>query len=203
MEIYIIRHGKTPWNVDRRLQGGTDIELNQDGIDLAMKTGEGLKSVDFDVVYSSPLKRALDTAKLIVGDRDIPIITDERLREINFGEMEGGYGMKLKDDPSSPFYNFFHHPEKYNIGTGETFESVMNRTAEFLIEVVEPKENDYKRIMIVGHGAMNKGLQCHMLGHGVEDYWKGDLQHNCAFNIYELKDGKYTLLENNKTFFEK
>ena len=203
MEIYIIRHGKTDWNNDRLLQGGTDIELNQDGIDLAMKTGEGLKNVDFDVVCSSPLKRAYKTAELIVGDRDIPIITDDRLREISFGSREGERSMAVKDDPNDPFYFFFHAPEKYDPLDGETFQSVMERTSSFLKEVVEPKENEYKRIMIVGHGAMNKGLQCHMLGHGVKDYWKGDLQHNCAFNIYELKDGKYTLLENNKTFFEK
>lgn len=203
MEIYIIRHGKTDWNNDRLLQGGTDIELNQDGIDLAVKTGEGLKDVDFDVVYSSPLKRAYKTAELIVGDRDIPIITDDRLREISFGSREGEPSMALKDDPTDTFYFFFHAPEKYDPLDGETFQSVMERTSSFLKEVVEPKENELKRIMIVGHGAMNKGLQCHMLGHGVKDYWKGDLQHNCAFNIYELKDSKYTLLENNKTFFEK
>lgn len=203
MEIYIIRHGKTPWNVDRRLQGGTDIELNQDGIDLAMKTGEGLKGVDFDVVYSSPLKRALETAKLIVGDRDIPIITDDRLREINFGSREGERSMAVKDDPNDPFYFFFHAPEKYDPLDGESLEEVKKRTAEFLTEIIEPKENDYKRIMIVGHGAMNKGLQCHMLGYDIKDYWKGDLQHNCAFNVYNLEDGKYRLLESNKTFFEK
>ena len=69
--------------------------------------------------------------------------------------------------------------------------------------MVEPKEKEYKRIMIVGHGAMNKGLQCHMLGYDVKDYWSGGLQHNCAFNIYELKDGEYSIIENNKTFFEK
>lgn len=203
MEIYIIRHGKTPWNVDRRLQGGTDIELNQEGIDLAMKTGEGLKSVDFDVVYSSPLKRALETAKLIVGDRDIPIITDDRLREINFGSREGERSMAVKDDPNDPFYFFFHAPEKYDPLDGESLEEVKKRTAEFLTEIIEPKENDYKRIMIVGHGAMNKGLQCHMLGYDIKDYWKGDLQHNCAFNVYNLEDGKYSLIESNKTFFEK
>ena len=203
MEIYIIRHGKTDWNINRRLQGRTDTELNQEGIDLAIKTGEGLKDVEFDAVYSSPLKRAYKTAELVLGERDVPIITDDRLREISFGSREGERGMAVKDDPKDPFYNFFHAPEKYNPLDGESLDAVKERTADFLKEVIEPKEKDYKRILIVGHGAMNKGLQCHMLGYETKDYWSGDLQHNCAFNIYELKDGKYSLLKYNKTFYEK
>ncbi|MBP5773236.1 MAG: histidine phosphatase family protein, partial [Eubacterium sp.] len=119
MEIYIIRHGKTDWNIDRRLQGRTDTELNQEGIDLAIKTGEGLKDVEFDAVYSSPLKRAYKTAELVLGERDVPIITDDRLREISFGSREGERGMAVKDDPKDPFYNFFHAPEKYNPLDGE------------------------------------------------------------------------------------
>ena len=166
MELYIIRHGKTPWNVDRLLQGGTDIELNEDGRDLAIKTGEGLKDVDFDVIFSSPLKRATETAELIRGDRGIPIITDDRLREISFGSREGERAMALKDDPSDSFYFFFHAPEKYDPLDGETFQSVMDRTKSFLEERVEPLKNEYNRIMRVGHGAMNKGLMCHILNHG-------------------------------------
>lgn len=203
MEIYIIRHGKTAWNVDRLLQGGTDIELNKDGRDLAIKTGEGLKDIHFDKIYSSPLKRALETAELIRGDRDIPIETDNRLREISFGSREGERSMAVKDDPNDPFYFFFHAPEKYNPLDGESFQSVMERTKSFLTEVVEPLKNEYERIMIVGHGAMNKGLMCHILNHGVEDYWSGELQKNCAFTIVELTDDGYKLVERNKTFFEK
>lgn len=203
MEIYIIRHGKTPWNVDRLLQGGTDIELNKDGRDLAIKTGEGLKDIHFDKIYSSPLKRALETAELIRGDRDIPIETDNRLREISFGSREGERSMAVKDDPNDPFYFFFHAPEKYDPLDGESFQSVMERTKSFLTEVVEPLKNEYERIMIVGHGAMNKGLMCHILNHGIEEYWSGELQKNCAFTIVELANEGYRLVERNKTFFEK
>ncbi len=203
MEMYIIRHGKTPWNVDKLLQGGTDIELNKDGRDLAIKTGEGLKDIHFDKIYSSPLKRALETAELIRGDRDIPIETDNRLREISFGSREGERSMAVKDDPNDPFYFFFHAPEKYDPLDGESFQSVMERTKSFLTEVVEPLKNEYERIMIVGHGAMNKGLMCHILNHGIEDYWSGELQKNCAFTIVELTDDGYKLVERNKTFFEK
>lgn len=203
MEIYIIRHGKTPWNVDRLLQGGTDVELNEDGRDLAIKTGQGLKDIHFDKIYSSPLKRALETAELIRGNRDIPIETDDRLREISFGSREGERAMAVKDDPNDPFYFFFHAPEKYDPLDGESFQSIMERTKSFLTEVVEPLQDKYERIMIVGHGAMNKGLMCHILNHGIEDYWSGDLQKNCAFTIVELTDNEYKLVERNKTFFEK
>ena len=56
MEIYIVRHGETPWNKDKRLQGNVDIELNDYGRELAVKTGEGLKDTRIDLIYSSPLK---------------------------------------------------------------------------------------------------------------------------------------------------
>ena len=79
MKIYLIRHGETSWNTLGRLQGRTDIELNENGIRLAKITGEKLKDVHFDLAIASPLKRAYETAGLVLGDRNIPILTDERI----------------------------------------------------------------------------------------------------------------------------
>ena len=67
MKVYLIRHGETDWNSVRKLQGQTDIRLNDYGIELAKLTAEGLKDVDFDLIYSSPLIRAVETAEIIKG----------------------------------------------------------------------------------------------------------------------------------------
>lgn len=64
MKLYIIRHGETSWNKQKKLQGQRDIMLNDAGIRLAELTGEGMKDIDFDLVISSPLIRAKQTAKL-------------------------------------------------------------------------------------------------------------------------------------------
>lgn len=96
MEIYILRHGQTVWNKSRLLQGSRDIELCEEGRAVARERCDQLKEVDFDVIYSSPLKRAYETACIIRGDRDIPIIKDDRLREINFGENEGKSVIELE-----------------------------------------------------------------------------------------------------------
>ena len=85
MELYIIRHGETDWNKEKRLQGRSDTELNEYGIELAEITADALKDVTFDRIYSSPLKRAYRTAEIIRLDRDIEIQTDDRLLEICFG----------------------------------------------------------------------------------------------------------------------
>ena len=71
MKIYILRHGQTSWNTLRKLQGQTDIPLNENGILLARKTGAGLRNVPFDRVYSSPLRRSLETARLAVEGRNL------------------------------------------------------------------------------------------------------------------------------------
>ena len=72
MNIYIIRHGETDWNAQRKLQGQADVPLNEKGRRLAALTAEAMKDISFAEAYSSPLVRAMETAKTILGSRDIP-----------------------------------------------------------------------------------------------------------------------------------
>ena len=89
MKLYLIRHGETDWNKTRRLQGQVDIPLNDFGRKLARETAPALQTVPFEVVYTSPLLRAKETAELVIGDRKIPMIEDTRIMEMGFGEYEG------------------------------------------------------------------------------------------------------------------
>ena len=203
MEIYIVRHGTTPWNEKRKLQGRVDIELNEAGREVARLTGIALEGTKFDKIYSSPLIRAYETACLIRSNKDnIPIIRDERLREIHFGDFEGQSAIELQKDQSNSFHYFFTEPEKYQkTGEGEDFIEVCKRTKEFMKQVIEPEKDDLERVMIVGHGAMNKAIMCYVLNHGIEQYWSGGLQTNCGIDIINLDDNGYTLIQRNKKFY--
>ena len=106
MELYVIRHGQTTWNEKGLLQGSVDIELNESGREVAGKMGEKLEDTPFDVIFSSPLIRAYETACLIRGHRNIPIIRDERLREICFGDLEGKNYREIFME-GSPYITFF------------------------------------------------------------------------------------------------
>ena len=203
MEIYIIRHGETVWNAKNLLQGSTDIELNEYGRALAGETGENLENVHFDKIYSSPLIRAYETACLIRGHRNIPIIRDERIRELCFGIHEGHNFKKLLEDESDPFHYFFEHPELYRAPEqGETLEHICERAADFMKEVIEPQAKELERVMIVAHGAMNKALMCHIKQHGIADFWSGGLQKNCNVIIVRYDENGYEVIDETKIFYE-
>ena len=91
MDIYFLRHGETKWNTLGRIQGQKNTKLSEKGIEQAKLTAEGMKDIPFDAIYSSPLERAYLTARIVRGERDIPIKLDERLKEIGFGADEGRY----------------------------------------------------------------------------------------------------------------
>lgn len=184
MELYLVRHGETLWNAAGRLQGNTDVELSSEGRRLAGELGMALEKVSFDRIYSSPLIRAYETACLIRGHRNIPIIRDERLREISFGDMEGiHYSEWTRED--SPYRSFFIEPGKYIPPVhGETLAEVCVRTKEFLQTMIEPDYAEMERIMIVAHGALNKGLMCHIEGNDQDHYWGDGLQRNCEATIF-------------------
>lgn len=199
MELYIVRHGQTPWNALGKLQGRTDIELNQNGIAAAKALGEQLKDVRFDKIFSSPLKRAVCTAKLICGSddsvsRDVPIQTDERLIEMSFGIGEG----KLFDEwfsEQSPYRFFFTEPEKFpRAPQGENFQDVCDRTKDFIQEKIEPLCGSAQRIMIVAHGALNKGIMCYLQNHDVKDYWLNGLQKNCQASVFDYDGSRWSTI---------
>lgn len=198
MEVYIVRHGETIWNAAGKMQGNADIELNDRGRALARELGKRLEKISFDRIYSSPLLRAYETACLIRGGRDIPIICDDRLREICFGKMEGTrYSDWLKAD--CPYRFFFSEPALYTPPEGgELLEELCARAKEFLQQVVEPSWENTERIMIVAHGALNKGLMCHIEGHGTDNFWGDALQKNCEAAIFHY-DGRAwsSMTENN------
>ena len=89
MEILLTRHGKTEWNALGKVQGKADIKLNEEGIKQAKETSKLLQDEKIDLIISSPLIRAIETARIIAKERNIPIITDESLSERDFGEYEG------------------------------------------------------------------------------------------------------------------
>ena len=115
MKIYIVRHGETDWNGPRRLQGRSDIPLNETGIEEAKITGEALKDVPFAAAFVSPLTRTRQTAELLIRDRHIPVYRDERIIEMCFGVYEGLSVVNPKYLVKDPVYCdvLLHHPEQY------------------------------------------------------------------------------------------
>lgn len=189
MELYIIRHGQTTWNEKGLLQGSMDIELNECGREVAREMNKKLSNVPFDVIYSSPLLRAYETASLIRGDRDIPIIKDDRLREISFGELEGtNYREMFK--PGSNYMTFFTDPGAYPAPkNGEDFRDVIKRMGSFCEEVLYPAAKKYERIMVVAHGNANKALIYNLeKNDDIKTYWGPGLQKNGEADIY-VPDG--------------
>lgn len=195
MELYIIRHGETVWNAEGLLQGHSDIALNENGIASAKKLGQELQNTHFDKIYSSPLSRAYTTARLIAGERNIPIVKDSRLMEISFGEGEGKHYSEWFNE-TSPYRFFFTAPEKYRTPpNGESLEDVCARTKDFIQSEIEVQFGKAERLMIVAHGALNKGIMCYLQNHGIENYWGRGLQRNCEASIFAFDGNAWSTIK--------
>lgn len=205
MRLYMIRHGETQWNVSRRFQGRSDIPLNDEGRRLARITAEALAEVPFARIHTSPLKRARETAELIKGERDIPVILDERIIEIGFGVYEGlCCGKDNYNIPDPEFMNFFDKPEAYKPPEGaESIEELKARTADFLQEIVHNKDMENDTILVSTHGAALRGLLSSINNIGIEDFWKGGVHKNCAVTIVDVdvKSGRTVIREEGKTYY--
>ncbi|WP_201714638.1 histidine phosphatase family protein [Rossellomorea arthrocnemi] len=144
--IGLIRHGITEWNTLGKAQGVSDIPLNEIGRKQASDMGDRLSQEEkWDMIITSDLSRAIETAKIIGSKIDLPIShTDERVREINCGEIEG----TTEEERVKLWGGKWHHLE---LGM-EKFEDVSNRGRDFLEDIVCTYKG--KRILVVSHGAL-------------------------------------------------
>lgn len=203
MKIYLIRHGVTDANKCKSLQGRTDISLNEQGRELARITAEGLKDVKFDIIFTSPLKRAKETAEIIRGNRDIPLIVEEQIQEISFGEYEGlCFGKENYTIPDKDFMFFFDKPECYKPAPGgETFEEVLKRTGQFWQELIQKEEYKGKTILLSTHGCALKALLANVRQLPVAQFWGEGVHKNCAVSLVEVKDGCATVVEDGRVYY--
>ena len=145
---------------------------------MARQAREACRNVHLDICYSSPLLRARETAEILLSGRSVPIITDERLMEMSFGEYEGM--THYFSDPHFPLAALFRRPEEYtaSVGGAETFAGLFERTGSFLREVIDPLMQSGRDVLIVGHGAMNQSIICQLKHLPIKDFWAGDFS-NC------------------------
>lgn len=192
MKIYFVRHGETDWNKEGKLQGRTDISLNEKGRKAAELTGEALKDISFDIAFTSPLVRAKETAQIILKNRNVPIIEEERIIEVSFGAYEGW----KKSTWDENMKNFFFHSDLYVPAEGgESLERVLRREGEFLHELFTNQEYQNKTILITTHGAALSGLLTVIKENPIAKYWAGGLHKNCGISIVEVEDGTPKILQ--------
>lgn len=204
MKMYIIRHGQTPWNARKCLQGRSDVDLNENGIHLAELTGAALRDVPFDMAFTSPLIRAKHTAQCILAGREVPIVEDERLIEISFGIYEGCcYAEENRQVPPQWIENFFHAPQDYVAALGgESLDDVERRTRDFMEDICDRKELQDKTILVSTHGCALRGLLNSIRESNREDYWHGGVSKNCAVSIVTCNRGeKPVLVEENHIYY--
>lgn len=204
MRLYIIRHGETPWNTQLRLQGMSDTELNEKGRALAEATAQAMREIPFDLAFTSPLKRAAETARIILAGRDIPLLYEPRIREISFGELEGRQlTREERENPGTEFYHFFHAPEHYRPAAGgERIQDLLARTADFLEELRHKEEWRDRTILISTHGAASRALLAAIRHTPLSDFWCGGVPKNCAATIADLEYGDWVIRKQDVIYYE-
>ena len=105
MKIYLVRHGQTDWNYQKKIQGQQDVDINEQGIRQAEKLAEILKNVPFEYAVCSPLTRAHHTAEILLKYHSVPLSYDERLKEIYLGEWEGKTHKEVMTQEKNPVFS--------------------------------------------------------------------------------------------------
>ncbi len=175
MILYVVRHGKTQWNLEHRCQGVSDIPLTDEGRQEASKLYPLVKQLNVDVVFSSPLSRAYETAKLIVNN-EIPINIDDRLTERDWGMNEG---MKIDEVDQYDCWDVILNTNVQNI---ERVQDFMKRISEFIEDIKSKYPNS--KVLVVAHSAVLRVIH-YLLGTIPED---GDLT---RINIPNLRVIEY------------
>jgi len=128
--IVLVRHGETDWNREERFQGQLDIPLNDSGRSQAEMLRQKLAEFDFDAVYSSPLQRALETARIIA--RDVPVQCDPRLTEIHHGSWQGKTKRDIAERWPEQWNRWNSEPQRFTPPGGESAADVCARVEDFL-----------------------------------------------------------------------
>ena len=192
-KLLLIRHGKTDWNAEVRFQGSTDIPLNDYGYQQALKTAARLKNWQGAKIYSSPLKRAMQTAETISAGT--PVIPLDGLTEIHFGDWEGARvsDIREKDENALAEWHldgFFSIPEN-----AEPWGRIYKRVSQ-AVDICLGNEGE--RLIIVAHGGIVRAVMIYLMKLDPHSAWRLAV-YNCSISGVDICRGVNNLVFLNDT----
>jgi probable phosphoglycerate mutase len=191
--IYIMRHGETVWNTEKRMQGWKDSPLTELGKMQARAVGERLKDVKLDAIFASSAGRTLATAEQVRGGRNIPLIPRDDLREINLGGWEGRLHADIDIEEPVQSKLFFEDPGAYAPSSGgETFAELTKRVLGAIDDIAARYPDG--TVLIVTHAAALKSAMTYFTGRPLKQLWDEPYAHQASLSAVKLENGKAEVL---------
>ena len=200
VEIILVRHGETDLNAGEIFRGLVDVDLNETGRQQAELLGEYLSNEKIDIVYSSPLKRAVKTAEVIAQHHALEVNIVRNLIDIDYGEWQGLPLKEITEKYRETYRDWLDTPEQVRIPGGECLEDIRSRAMPFIEDAV--MRCGEGRIVFVSHRVVNKVIICNLLGLGNAHFWNVK-QDTCGITRFNCGDGRVVLTCHNDTSFLK
>ena len=168
--IILVRHGQTPWNLDKIFRGSRDIPLNDQGREEARLAGEWLRGETIHAAYTSPLSRARDTAQAIARHHQLPVTDLPGLSDLCYGDWEGLPLAEVKVRYAELYRQWETAPATVRFPGGETLDEVKDRALKAVEEVVQRHPGQV--ILLAAHRAVNKVLIAALIGLDNSHFWR-------------------------------
>jgi broad specificity phosphatase PhoE len=198
--IILVRHGQTEWNVGagcgERFRGRVDLSLDDTGLAQAQAVAERLADHPIVAVYSSPLKRAVETAHPTAQQLGLPVQPLPGIIDVNYGDWQGLSHPEVATSYPDLYPRWLETPQRVRFPHGESLRQVRLRGMAALKEVAARHEGQV--ILLVAHQVVNKVLVCAMLGLNNSHFWH-IRQDNACLNVFEHHDGIFTAVLINDT----
>ncbi len=197
MELYLVRHGETESNKQKRYQGWTESPLSEKGLRQAENAGLFLSRMEVSAVYSSDLNRAVNTAQVIGAARGLKPKVTPLLREIHFGEWEGLTFEEIEKSWGHQISSWLDDPFHKAAPGGETLEKVCQRMRIFL-EEVSGIHQDGDRLVAVSHGGSIRALLYNLLSLDLPSFWEIRID-NASISLVRREGEQFKVAYYNRT----
>ncbi len=160
-KLVLTRHGESEWNLAGKWTGWTDVSITDKGAADARKMGELIRDIHFDVIYTSELKRTVETMQQILdtqGQTDMDYTKEKVLNERDYGEYTGLNKWEVKDRLGEEKFNAIRRDYDEPIPGGETLHDVYDRVVPWYRDVIVPELNAGKNVLFVAHGNSIRAL---------------------------------------------
>lgn len=201
IKLYLLRHGETAWNVQKKFQGQLNSPLTENGIEKLKDTARELMDIDFQGVYTSQMRRTIESAKIIL-EKNIKYLKEpvrinnmKELNEIYFGIWQGMTYEEIEGEYPEEYDNYFNNPSKYEawIIGGEDLDKGLERFLNGIERIASFEEMQYGsgKILVVTHGTVLELFMNHINHRKMDDLEERKLIGNGEYKIFSYNESRF------------